>query len=89
MISSNISNKQLEEEAGNLEMEMMQDMYSRMTGCCHRKCIGSTYKDSELTKGESICLDRCVAKYLEIYDRVGKTLSQFTEQQQNVQSKNT
>ena len=52
--------------AGELEIEMMQDLYKRMTTACHQKCVKPKYKDSELTKGESICIDRCVAKYMEV-----------------------
>ena len=58
-----------------LEIEMMTDMYNRMTTACHKKCIPPKYGDAELQKGESVCLDRCVAKYLEIHERVGKKLT--------------
>jgi import inner membrane translocase subunit TIM10 len=61
-----------------LELEMMSDMYNRMTMSCHKKCIAPKYKDAELTKGESVCLDRCVAKYLEIHERVGKKLTEVS-----------
>jgi hypothetical protein len=33
---------------------------------CHKKCIPPSYKQPELNKGESVCTDRCVAKYLEV-----------------------
>jgi hypothetical protein len=45
-----------------LEMEMMSDMYRRMTNACQQKCVASHYKEGDLTKGEAVCLDRCVAK---------------------------
>jgi import inner membrane translocase subunit TIM10 len=61
-----------------LEMEMMSDMYNRMTASCHKKCIPPRYNDAELNKGESVCLDRCVAKYLEIHERVGRKLTEVT-----------
>jgi len=64
----------------DLEVEMMSDMYNRMTAACHKKCIPPKYKDAELTKGESVCLDRCVAKYLEIHERIGKKLTQMSMQ---------
>ena len=51
-----------------------------MSGACQKKCIAARYKDSDLTKGETVCLDRCVAKYLEIHDRVGKKLTQMSQQ---------
>ena len=52
-----------------------------MTDVCHRKCVPPKYKDSELSKGESICLDRCVAKYFDVFDRIGKKLTSITQQQ--------
>lgn len=62
----------------DLEIEMMADMYNRMTSACHKKCIPPKYRDAELAKGETVCLDRCVAKYLEIHERVGKKLTQLS-----------
>lgn len=59
----------------NVEIEMMSDLYNRMTNACHKKCIPPKYHDSELGKGESVCLDRCVAKYLDIHERIGKKLT--------------
>lgn len=64
----------------DLEMEMMADMYNRMSSTCQKKCIPPRYKDAELTKGESVCIDRCVAKYMEIHDRIGKKLTQMSQQ---------
>ncbi|GAB6028340.1 protein transporter tim10 [Chamberlinius hualienensis] len=62
----------------DLEVEMMSDMYNKMTASCHKKCIPPKYKESDLSKGESVCIDRCVAKYLEIHDRIGKQLTQMS-----------
>lgn len=50
----------------------------RMTACCLQKCIPPKYKEAELSKGEAVCLDRCVAKYMEIHDRIGKKLTQLS-----------
>ena len=34
---------------------------------CQDKCVNQSFQDSaELTKGESVCIDRCVAKFLEV-----------------------
>ncbi|RZF32526.1 hypothetical protein LSTR_LSTR011305 [Laodelphax striatellus] len=63
-----------------LEIEMMADLYNRMTAACHKKCIPPKYKEAELGKGESVCLDRCVAKYLDVHERVGKKLTQISMQ---------
>lgn len=63
----------------DLEIEMMSDMYRRMASSCQEKCINTQYREAELTKGEAVCLDRCVAKYLNIHDRLGKVLTQMTQ----------
>ncbi|XP_015520661.1 mitochondrial import inner membrane translocase subunit Tim10 [Neodiprion pinetum] len=75
---------QLDEEklklVQDLEIEMMTDMYNRMTSACHRKCIPPKYSEAELGKGESVCLDRCIAKYLDVHEKIGKMLTQMTMQ---------
>ncbi|KAF1571237.1 UNVERIFIED_CONTAM: Mitochondrial import inner membrane translocase subunit Tim10, partial [Eudyptes robustus] len=51
-----------------------------MTNTCQAKCIPSHYKEADLTKGESVCLDRCVAKYLDVHEKLGKVLTNMTQQ---------
>ena len=65
----------MQQPLAELEVEMMTDMYNRLTAACQKKCISAKYKEPELTKGESVCLDRCVAKYLDIHERIGKKLT--------------
>ncbi|KAL7889688.1 hypothetical protein AOLI_G00019460 [Acnodon oligacanthus] len=64
--------------AAELEVEMMADMYNRMTNACHRKCVPPHYKEAELSKGEAVCLDRCVAKYLDLHERLGRKLTELS-----------
>ncbi|NXA41086.1 TIM10 translocase, partial [Eudromia elegans] len=49
-----------------------------MTHACHRKCVPPHYKEGELSKGESVCLDRCVAKYLDVHERLGRKLTELS-----------
>lgn len=70
-----------------LEIEMMSDMYNRMTTACHKKCIPPKYRDSDLTKGESVCIDRCVAKYLDIHEKIGKKLTALSMQDEELMKK--
>ena len=58
----------------------------RLTVACQKKCISPKYKEGDLTKGESVCLDRCVAKYLEIHDRIGKKLTSMSMQDEKLMS---
>lgn len=70
-----------------LEIEMMTDMYERMTRSCQQKCITKKYKDSELSKGESVCVDRCVAKFLDIHENIGKKLTLLSKQDEELAKK--
>lgn len=38
-------------------------------------------------KGESVCLDRCVAKYLDIHERIGKKLTAMSMQDEDLLKK--
>lgn len=91
MQASELASMQLVQE---LELEMMADMYNRMTTACHKKCIPPQYRDGELAKGEAVCVDRCVAKYMDVHERVGKKLTElsmkdadFMKKMQNEQGK--
>lgn len=64
-----------------IEIEMMSDMYSKIATTCHKKCISSKYREPELSKGETICLDRCVAKWTEIHEKIGHKLVAVTTEQ--------
>lgn len=65
--------------AAELEVEMMTDMYNRMSNACQKKCISTNYHEAELQKGESVCLDRCIAKYFEIHETIGKKLTEASQ----------
>ena len=69
----------------DLEIEMMTDMYARLTNACHKKCVPPRYREPDLQKGESVCIDRCVAKYLEVHERIGKKLTEISMQDQGMQ----
>ncbi|KAL9087798.1 MAG: hypothetical protein Q9159_003481 [Coniocarpon cinnabarinum] len=56
------------------ELELIQDMYNKLAQTCTRKCIPKDYRESELNKGESVCIDRCVAKYMEVNVKVGERM---------------
>lgn len=47
----------------------------RMQTSCQEKCVPPKYHEAELSKGEAVCLDRCVAKYMEMHDKIGKKLT--------------
>ncbi|KIX00804.1 mitochondrial import inner membrane translocase subunit tim10 [Rhinocladiella mackenziei CBS 650.93] len=60
--------------AAETEVEMVSDMFSRLTQSCLKKCIPADYRESDLNKGESVCLDRCVAKFFEVNIKVSEKM---------------
>lgn len=60
-------------QAAEAELDMVTDMFNRLVDSCHEKCISnSNYAEGPLNKSESLCLDRCVAKYFEVNTKVGE-----------------
>ncbi|KFH41811.1 Mitochondrial import inner membrane translocase subunit-like protein [Hapsidospora chrysogenum ATCC 11550] len=58
------------------EMRMMADTYNRLQNTCQKKCIPTDYREGELNKGESVCLDRCTAKFLDTSIKVSEIMQQ-------------
>lgn len=56
------------------ELEMVTDVFNRIVSSCHTKCIGSRYAEPDLNKGESVCVDRCVAKFFEVNKKIGEKM---------------
>jgi import inner membrane translocase subunit TIM10 len=45
-----------------------------------KKCIPTDYRESDLNKGESVCLDRCVSKFFEVNMKISEKMSQMQGQ---------
>ncbi|KAH8992018.1 Tim10/DDP family zinc finger-domain-containing protein [Lactarius hengduanensis] len=56
------------------ELDMVTDIFNRLVSTCHAKCISTRYAEGDLNKGESVCIDRCVAKFFEANKKVGERL---------------
>ncbi|XP_061765004.1 mitochondrial import inner membrane translocase subunit Tim10 isoform X2 [Nerophis ophidion] len=68
-------------------LQVLPTLVQIMTNACHRKCVPPHYKEAELTKGESVCLDRCVAKYLDLHERLGRKLTELSVQDEEMMRK--
>ncbi|CAG8586246.1 35377_t:CDS:2, partial [Racocetra persica] len=62
------------------ELEMITDTFYRIVDMCYKKCIPPKYIDGDLNKGESVCIDRCVAKYFEVNMKIGEALQKKGQQ---------
>ncbi|KAH0255031.1 hypothetical protein KCU91_g17688, partial [Aureobasidium melanogenum] len=60
--------------AAEAEIDMVSDMYNRLVETCTRKCIPNSYREGDLNKGESVCLDRCVGKFFEVNIKVSEKM---------------
>ncbi len=49
-------------------------MECRLVRSCTKKCIPPDYRESDLNKGESVCLDRCVAKFFDVNVKVSEKM---------------
>lgn len=56
------------------ELEMIMDLFQKLGNACHSKCINKSYHEAELSKGESVCIDRCVSKYFGTNAKIGEKL---------------
>lgn len=54
----------------------------RLVDTCTKKCIPNNYREGELNKGESVCLDRCVAKFFEVNIKVSEKMQGEANQRQ-------
>ncbi|QRV76861.1 import inner membrane translocase subunit TIM10 [Ceratobasidium sp. AG-Ba] len=61
-------------EMATAELDMITDVFNRLVSSCHAKCISTRYAEPDLNKGESVCIDRCVAKFFEVNKKVGEKL---------------
>ena len=48
--------------------------HSGLLKSCTSKCIDTSYREADLNKGESVCLDRCVAKFFEVNVKVSEKM---------------
>jgi mitochondrial import inner membrane translocase subunit TIM10 len=55
---------------------MFADEKYRLQKACQAKCIPTDYREGELNKGESVCLDRCTAKFLDTSMKVSEIMQQ-------------
>ena len=50
------------------------DFLCSLTQSCAKKCIPADYREGDLNKGESVCLDRCVSKFFEVNLKVSEKM---------------
>uniref|UniRef100_A0A060T1J8 Mitochondrial import inner membrane translocase subunit n=1 Tax=Blastobotrys adeninivorans TaxID=409370 RepID=A0A060T1J8_BLAAD len=75
LFSMGINSLEVSEERlqmAQLEFESLSALFDSMLTTCKEKCIPARYGEEDLNKGESVCIDRCVAKYFASNLKVGE-----------------
>ncbi|XP_069136201.1 mitochondrial import inner membrane translocase subunit Tim10-like [Argopecten irradians] len=75
-----LSESQLK-EIQELELVISQDMFQRASNVCLKKCIPPNGNLTELSKNEAVCIDKCIAKYLEIQEVSSKKLASLQQEE--------
>jgi len=57
------------------EYEAVTETFYRIVDSCFKKCIPPKYIEGELNKGESVCIDRCFSKYIDVTTKIGEALT--------------
>ena len=65
-----------------LPTSLLSQPFPSLVGSCSKKCIQSDYREAELNKGESVCLDRCVAKFFEVNVKVSEKMQKEAQEKQ-------
>lgn len=63
--------------AAEAELDMVTGMFNSLVEQCHNKCISKSYSESDVSKQEALCLDRCVSKYFETNVQVGEHMQKI------------
>lgn len=56
------------------QVDVFMGMFNRIMSACQEKCIPHHYHEPDLNKGEQMCIDRCVAKYMSIQGIMGERM---------------
>jgi hypothetical protein len=41
---------------------------------CFQKCVSTTFDNGQLNRGNGLCVDRCVSKFLQTFKSIGENL---------------
>ncbi|TLS24470.1 hypothetical protein PpBr36_08985 [Pyricularia pennisetigena] len=64
------------------EMKLITAMAARLNRACMQKCIPTNYLEGDLNKGESVCLDRCAAKFTDVQLKISEIMQAENQKRQ-------
>lgn len=54
--------------------DFANSFHHSLTESCTKKCVPADYREGDLNKGESVCLDRCVSKFFDVNIKVSEKM---------------
>lgn len=67
-------------EMAEMQMDSVSDMFHRLVNSCFDKCVSTRFTDSDLSKGESVCIDRCFVKYMDSSVKIQDVMQAVNQQ---------
>ncbi|CAI8508462.1 hypothetical protein ACO0OL_000559 [Hanseniaspora opuntiae] len=59
-------------ERASIQFDVMNVQFNSILDECYNKCINrEQYNEGDLTKGENVCISRCVAKFMTVNKYIG------------------
>ncbi|GMM41228.1 Mitochondrial import inner membrane translocase subunit HuTIM12 [Hanseniaspora uvarum DSM 2768] len=60
-------------ERANIQFDVLNVQFNSILDECYNKCINrEQYNEADLTKGENVCINRCVSKFLTVNKFIGE-----------------
>jgi len=69
-------------EAMEQQMDSVTDLYNLLTRSCVAKCSTALAQEGNLRIRETVCLDRCVAKFFAANDAISNVMKRYQERQE-------
>lgn len=66
------------------EAELLQSIHKGILDGCQKKCFVPYYTESELSKGENACVDRCTSKFYKANLIIGQHMKDLGVQPEDV-----
>lgn len=61
-------------ELAEVELDVLKVLHESIIEGCRQKCLVPYYTESDLSKGESSCVDRCSSKFFQANNIIGNYL---------------
>lgn len=58
----------------SIQFEATSTTFNNVLSTCTKKCMGHEYGEADLNTGEQSCADRCVSKFFQANQKIGRSV---------------